>query len=385
MLERVRAAARGHGGSCLEKAYRPRPHKMRFRCAEGHRFDKLAGAVLYAKQWCPLCQRAPSKDFLNRLDRTVKNFGGRMTTRKVGKLTDPHTFVCARGHRFHQQPTRIVHKGWWCPVCSYEEKGERLRKTLLAAQERAKAQGGRCLSTEGGTGEDMGTWQCNEGHVWNARLKDIAQGRWCPECWAARRRRPRKTSQARKRKLTIEYCQEFAEENGGECLMREYYNYHDTSMAWRCENGHEWFSSLAAMEHRDNYCLECADEERRNTWLEEMRAFAKENGGECLSTEWLGNKEKLSWRCENGHEFERCWDIIRDPPFCADCEADERYQEEGEDRLCAIAERHGGYWIESRYKGVRARYEFECAQGHHFEATPATADRSWKKHCGCES
>lgn len=34
-----------------------------------------------------------------------------------------------------------------------------------------------------------------------------------------------------------------------------------------------------------------------------MRKLARARGGDCLSTEYLNNKTKLSWRCSKGHEW----------------------------------------------------------------------------------
>ena len=383
MLNKVRAAAVRRGGKCLEKTYRPRPAQFRFRCSEGHAFQMMAGNVLYYDQWCPQCSRQPTQEYVDRLEAVLQERGGRMVRSSLGKLSEPHRFVCDKGHWFSQLPTRVVNAGTWCPKCSYIEKGERMRLGLEAANAYAESRGGRCLATEYKTLDDTATWECKEGHVWEVRFKSVMDGKWCPDCWTIRRRMPRKRSQMRQRKLTIEYCQELARGKGGQCLMKEYFNYHDTSMAWRCEKGHEWFASLASMELRDDFCAECAKVQRKKEWLEKMRAFAAEHGGQCLSREWVGNKHKLRWRCAKGHEFSRCWDTIRTPPFCADCLREETYQQEGEERLCAIAERHGGFWIESEYKGIREKYEFECAKGHRFEATPATADRSWGKYCAC--
>ncbi len=35
--------------------------------------------------------------------------------------------------------------------------------------------------------------------------------------------------------------------------------------------------------------------------IEEMRDIAKQRGGLCLSSEYMGNKVKLKWQCSDKH------------------------------------------------------------------------------------
>ena len=46
----------------------------------------------------------------------------------------------------------------------------------------AKAKGGLCLSSEYIDAKTHLTWQCKEGHVWNAKPSNIKTGHWCPQC-----------------------------------------------------------------------------------------------------------------------------------------------------------------------------------------------------------
>jgi len=186
------------------------------------------------------------------------------------------------------------------------------------------------------------------------------------------------------RELGLEYCQEYAAEYGGKCISIEYENY-NSLLEWQCKRGHEFESTLNAIEHRESFCLECAELERREEWLKKAHEVAKENGGRCLSTEWLSAQGKLRWRCANGHEFERCWNQIIIPPFCSQCDSEARYQRQGEELLNGIAATHKGLWLKEQYKGVRARYRWICSEGVEFEATPTVARNTWHKNCTCRS
>jgi len=62
------------------------------------------------------------------------------------------------------------------------------------------------------------------------------------------------------------------------------------------------------------------EERRKNEWnglahlkknrIEECQRIAKERGGQCLSTEYKGNKIKLKWQCKEGHEWESNYDTV---------------------------------------------------------------------------
>jgi len=388
MLKKVQSVAQKRGGKCLSKRYLERPKKMWFECAEGHRWAAGGWLVLGNGNWCPKCALTPSDEFRHALDTFIADQGGVMLTRRLGKLSDPHRFRCEKGHRFEQSPTRIVHKGFWCPSCAYEKKGELQRLGIDAVREKARQNGGECLSDNYANANDKGWFRCKEGHEWETSYKGVLYGdTWCPECWAALKKaglnkEGKFVPRSLPRKIELEYCQEFAEERGGRCISVEYDGARGP-LEWQCDKGHEWEASLHTMEQRVSFCLECVELERRAEWLRKAHAIAHEFGGECLSDEWVSAQSRLRWRCANGHEFEQCWNQILLPPFCSTCDREERYQKQGEDLLTGIAASHNGHWVRERYKGVRARYRFVCSEGIEFTATPAVATNTWHKNCAC--
>ena len=384
MLETVKLVAAEKGGKCLSKRYQQSPAKLRFQCAHGHRWSSTASNVLHAGRWCPQCHKSAPQDAIDAFYARLEELGGSLVRKTLGVFTSPHRFRCAKGHLFSQVPAHLVRRGYWCARCAYEEKGLRMRVGLELVQEIASDRGGWCLAKEYTNAAEKVRWRCAAGHEWDARITSVIhEGKWCRECWLESRRQwPGITAEPRD--LSIEDCWAIADYYGGRCLSDEYVNYLEP-LEWQCERKHEFEASLHNMEARYNYCLECAEIERREEWLETARAYAISQGGQCLSNEWHGNKIKLSWQCKRKHYFDKCWDIVTKPPFCGQCAIDDRFKSEGAARLDRLAAEFGGKWVHSEYKGQRAAYDFRCSKGHRFRANPRTARRSWGKLCDCKS
>jgi hypothetical protein len=60
--------------------------------------------------------------------------------------------------------------------------------TIADMQELAKRKGGKCLSEKFETMLTKMVWQCEIGHIWEARTLNIKKGCWCPICARAKRR-----------------------------------------------------------------------------------------------------------------------------------------------------------------------------------------------------
>jgi hypothetical protein len=383
MLEKLQRVAKERGGKCLSTTYKKGPEKMQFECGEGHQWESLASLVLFSGNWCPTCHKLPSGEFLKKFEKALRDHEGAMVNKSLGKLNEAHWFRCKKGHTFEQLPTKLLSAGHWCPTCSYEERAEMQRLGIEAARKAAEEMGGECLAKEFKNAKQKAWWRCEEGHEWEAKFTSIIHGgTWCPECWDIRRRGPREEPMSEARPLGIEDCQALAARHNGLCLTGYYVN-HMHEMAWRCERKHEWMASLHKMEQRENFCVECYEIDRKQAWLQKAHEFAGEYGGRCLSTEWVSAQKKLKWKCEKGHEFETCWNNAIVGPFCGQCAKEEAFQKSGAGRLKEIADEFGGRWIPSAYKGMRERYEFECANGCRFRVTPASAKRSWHRHCQC--
>lgn len=141
-----------------------------------------------------------------------------------------------------------------------------------------------------------------------------SQGCGCPPC-------------AGKRRVTLEDMQRHAADKGGACLSTSYVN-STTPLRWRCAEGHTWKATPSNIAKTNGtWCPKCAGVAPRN--LKQMIQIAKERGGACLSTEYTSLRNKLQWRCKNGHEFAMASShVIHRNQWCPRCS---RYVSE---RIC---------------------------------------------------
>lgn len=87
--------------------------------------------------------------------------------------------------------------------------------------------------------------------------------------------------------LTLDIFRAIARERGGECLSRQYINI-EHPLRFRCSKGHEW-ETKAINVRVGHWCAKCSIKmpTTKHT-LEAMQALARERGGECLSSEYIG-------------------------------------------------------------------------------------------------
>lgn len=105
----------------------------------------------------------------------------------------------------------------------------------------------------------------------------------------------------------LDKMHEIAELRGGECLSTEYIS-KTMKLFWKCNQGHIWEASSQTI---TNWCPVCKSlnskqyqlprEQRSLYTLEDMKKFAIDKGGECLSSVYLGADISLRWQCSKKH------------------------------------------------------------------------------------
>ena len=188
------------------------------------------------------------------------------------------------------------------------------------------------------------------------------------------------------KKYSIEDMKRIAHKRGGECLSNEYLGSH-TKLKWRCKQGHEWEATPDNIKH-GKWCAICSRKiaglKRRYT-IEGMQKLAKERGGECLSKEYLGIREKHIWKCKEGHVFETVASNVKQGQWCKICS----YKERGSIQWKYSIEDLKGHAIEKNgkclsdvYVGGKKYYEWQCKKGHKWMASWDNVMRGkWRPHC----
>ncbi|RHZ85028.1 hypothetical protein Glove_73g2 [Diversispora epigaea] len=174
--------------------------------------------------------------------------------------------------------------------------------SLSIAIQIAKSRGGECLSGSYVNCKELLRWRCANLHEWSATLDNIKNGqKWCLYCNIKR--------------YTLEDVKRFAQTMNGECLSESYTNC-KKPLHWRCANLHEWFTSFRSIKNNNSWCPQC--NVGQNT-LEDMRAYAREKGGECLSDRYYNLTTKLLWICKNLHIWEAIPHNIKHGTWCPFC------------------------------------------------------------------
>lgn len=173
-------------------------------------------------------------------------------------------------------------------------------------QEFAFKKQGKCLSSKFiGTTKKL-TWECKEGHVWEATPSHIINRRWCPICAYKIR--------GDSRRGNIKDMKKIAEKKGGSCLSNSFINAR-TKLKWQCEKGHTWEAVPMAIK-RGSWCPTCLGHNKK---IGDMQNFAKKKGGRCLSTDYTNNRTKLIWQCKEGHIWKSAFTNIQRGKWCPTC------------------------------------------------------------------
>jgi hypothetical protein len=183
------------------------------------------------------------------------------------------------------------------------------------------------------------------------------------------------------KKLTLVEMQSIAQERGGLCLSKRYVD-SKTKLRWRCVRGHEWDAAPSAVK-LGSWCRRCSVEinaAKLRITLEEIRSLAKSKGGECLSTQYIGNKNsKLQWQCAQGHVWQASLGKVRNSgswcPICARLRRSLTLND-----MKALAHSKGGECLSDTYHGLRGKLRWRCAKGHEWTAK---VDHIRNQGCWC--
>ena len=226
------------------------------------------------------------------------------------------------------------------------------RLTIQHAHIFAEAKGWECLSDVYINNYSHLKWRCSNGHEWNASFNSVKNnGSGCPNC-------------AGNAMCGIEECHEFAISKGWECLSDVYINCM-THLKWRCSENHEWNASFNNVKNNGSGCPNCAG--NAMCGIEECHEFAISKGWECLSDVYINSKSHLKWRCSNGHEWNACFDNVKNVGNgCPNCAGN---------AMCVIEECHefaiskGWECLSDVYINCMTHLKWRCSENHEWNAS----------------
>ncbi|PGK52133.1 hypothetical protein CN918_30545 [Priestia megaterium] len=364
-------------GKLLSTSYTDSYHKLEWQCKEGHTWFAPPGAIKNGS-WCRKCHNRnvvlKNNHTIETMKILAKTRGGDCLSPEYLTSRDKLKWECQHGHTWMAEPYSIK-RGHWCPTCSKTKKC-----TIEQMQKIAKSRGGRCLSTTYKNKEAKLTWECAEGHVWEATAGSVHnRNSWCPTC----------NRQNRPKKYTFKDIQAFAKPYNGKCLSTEYSDIREP-LKWQCENGHTW---MAAPSHikSGNWCSACRRDERRQKMLDYYQKIAEERGGKCTSRTYINGSYQLEWECQHGHRWKAYTHNIVAGTWCPTCSNkkkgfaqrplvnEKKYSIEDMDKL---AKQHGGRCLSSTYEDMHTPIKWMCKHSHAWYSAPTVIRRgTWCPLC----
>ncbi len=184
-ISEMKEMAQSRGGKCLSGVYVNARTKLEWECEEGHKWFAVPMSVKKG-HWCPVCSGVVTLD-ISVMQTFAKSKMGRLISEKYFNSSENLVWECNNGHTW-KATWDNVKRGTWCPTCSKVEAGKKRRLTIEEMQNIAKSRGGKCLSKEYVNISHKLTWECANGHVWDARPSNVKNGKWCPTCARLSRR-----------------------------------------------------------------------------------------------------------------------------------------------------------------------------------------------------
>ena len=192
----------------------------------------------------------------------------------------------------------------------------RIRRTEVDYHAAAAKRGGQWIGPLPPTTHDKSSWQCAEGHIWEAQLKNIEAGRWCPVCGKKNKR------QTNTPKIADDY-RSAAAKHGFTWIGPEPRNA-SVKTQWRCPEGHVWWATYIAIANVGSGCPHCAG--IISLLPKQLHELALEHGIEWIGESAVSYREKTQWRCPEGHVWWAQYGNIRHGKGCPECWAKKRKQ-----------------------------------------------------------
>lgn len=247
-----------------------------------------------------------------------------------------------------------------------------IEKKTLECREIAKKQGGKFLSKSYVKSNALHTWQCKEGHVWEASHANISQGKWCKICFYRNRHNELK-------KQTFDEIKEIIRKRGGILLTNEYKSV-DWHLSVQCSCGNVWAPRGSTIK-RGAWCPLCSRKKaakKKRSKIEDIQKICTQKGGKLISNEYLSGSDRLTVECEKGHQWEILLMNLKSGKWCPYCRGKTTIE-----WFKKFAEERGGRCLSESYKNENSIIRFECNYGHIWKnrASNIKLNKTWCPDC----
>ena len=273
-------------------------------------------------------------------------------------------FECSRGHQFLSKFNNIQ-QGHWCPFCAKKRSG------LPELKKLAEKFGGELVSTTYLGVMRPHEWKCSQGHIFFKRPNAVKRGEWCSTCGDKGAERvcratleavfkkpfptlkPKWLAQGRSRMELDGFNEELGiafEYHGQQHYEKNYFSKTDEQLKKRqeadqrkrelCKANNVFLIEIpykVPVFRIEGYikriCIENHLENENyidrhepilkkaflQTNLKRMQGLASLRGGKCLSPAYVHAHHKLEWECGEGHRWEAKPNYIQQGGWCPEC------------------------------------------------------------------
>jgi hypothetical protein len=117
-LREIQKSASAKGGRCLSQTYKNSSEKLKWECAQGHKWMASARDIR-SRSWCPTC--AGRGKTIKQMHELAAKKGGKCTSKKYINAKTKLEWKCDSGHRWKATPDKI-RRGSWCPACNLRKR-----------------------------------------------------------------------------------------------------------------------------------------------------------------------------------------------------------------------------------------------------------------------
>lgn len=414
--------AKSHNGNCLSKSCTTTQKKLKWECEKGHKWES-APTVILRGSWCQICSYRKNADKARKnisfLQKVAEEKGGFLLSKEYTHSLQKLEWQCSEGHKW-RTTFNSISSGSWCGICAIKTNSLKKRSNILEMQKIAKKRGGLCLSTEYTNSTTNLTWQCIDGHIWDARPANIKTGFWCPSCnhlvgenlvraylekmfnSKFPKKKPKWLVTNDGNRLELDgYCEDLGlafEHQGRHHYKKNLYIKNNLELTKRknydqlkiklCkkigvklivipEVGHitrieDLYQLILTKIKKYKNSLPIQVEtisldqiHSSSSHLRELQNIAKNKKGKLLTNVYLGYHIRHQWECSKGHIWETTPSKIKQGRWCHECNTRkklniETYQE--------IAKSRGGKCLSKTYTSGKHKLNWECKNGHRWSA-----------------
>jgi len=208
---------------------------------------------------------------------------------------------------------------------------------------------------------ELTTWRCNQGHIFEANISNMADDRtktFCPQC-----------SSAYRTKTANDY-HTLAKRRNFLWVGDNVPTYVKIKTQWQCSLGHTFEANFNNV-NSGKGCPECRLQTMRETQyarripIEKYIEFANANGFELVDTVVYGIDYKVQWKCPFSHTWQKSFYDMQEQPYCPQC--NRRYQPKSLQDYIELGKRFELTLIGEIPSRTIYKATWRCKVGHNFD------------------